>query len=172
MTTDAYCSFTAASAQNANRSEKLYETLRSEQQRQEILQILFSSNLWGKQNPQYNFIYYYWSEITLNHAAQSIFIITVPILQHEFLENLQRFSYWISLPFKGKTAGFQLTLNKWWILSAGRDKGFLLFLFSIADWASAIAHLSIGWGKLFWTRSLKNRKTTTKQQTNETEFVT
>lgn len=81
MTTDACCSFPAASTQNANRSEKLYGTLRSKQQRQEILQILFSSNLCGKQNPQFNFIYYYCSEIALNHVALSIFIITVPIPQ-------------------------------------------------------------------------------------------
>lgn len=76
------------------------------------------------------------------------------------------FSY---LVFRGDLAVFQLTLNKWWILSAGRDKGFLLFLFSIADWASAIAHLSIGWGKLFWTRSWEKRKIITKQQI---EFIT
>lgn len=45
------------------------------------------------------------------------------------------------------------TLSSGWILSTGRASGFLLFLFSMAAWASAIAHLSIGWGKLFWTRS-------------------
>lgn len=39
------------------------------------------------------------------------------------------------------------------ILSTGRSKGFRLLRFSMADWASAIAHLSIGWGKVFWTRS-------------------
>jgi len=42
-----------------------------------------------------------------------------------------------------------LTFNKGWIFSTGRDNGFLRFRFSMADWASAIAHLSIGWGKLF-----------------------
>ncbi len=47
------------------------------------------------------------------------------------------------------------TFSSGWILSTGRSNGFLLFRFSIADWASAIAHLSIGWGKVFWTRSWK-----------------
>lgn len=47
------------------------------------------------------------------------------------------------------------TFSSGCILSTGRSKGFLLLRFSIADWASAIAHLSIGWGKVFWTRSCK-----------------
>ena len=49
--------------------------------------------------------------------------------------------------------GLWVTLSSGWILSTGKAKGFLLFLFSMAAWASAIAHLSIGWGKLFCTRS-------------------
>lgn len=46
-----------------------------------------------------------------------------------------------------------LTLSSGCILSTGSSKGCLLLRFSMADWASAIAHLSIGWGKVFWTRS-------------------
>lgn len=45
------------------------------------------------------------------------------------------------------------TFSSGWILSTGSASGFLLFLFSMAAWASAIAHLSMGWGKLLWTRS-------------------
>lgn len=50
------------------------------------------------------------------------------------------------------------TFNKGCILSTGSRRGFLLFRFSIADCASAIAHLSIGWGNVFWTRSCPNIK--------------
>lgn len=45
------------------------------------------------------------------------------------------------------------TFSSGCILSTGRSNGFLLFRFSMADCASAIAHLSIGWGNVFWTRS-------------------
>lgn len=53
---------------------------------------------------------------------------------------------------KGKCS-YVFTLSNGCILSTGRSKGFLLFRFSIAAWASLIAHLSIGWGKVFCTRS-------------------
>ena len=54
---------------------------------------------------------------------------------------------------KFKMAAGVTTFNRGWILSTGRSKGFLLFRFSMADWASAMAHLSMGWGKVFCTRS-------------------
>lgn len=52
------------------------------------------------------------------------------------------------------------TFNNGCILSTGSRRGFLLFRFSIADCASAIAHLSIGWGNVFWTRSCPNIRNT------------
>lgn len=39
---------------------------------------------------------------------------------------------------------FFTTFNEGWILSTGSKRGFLRFRFSMADCASAIAHLSIG----------------------------
>lgn len=50
------------------------------------------------------------------------------------------------------------TFSKGWILSTGSRRGFLLFRFSMADWASAMAHLSMGWGNVFWTRSCPTRE--------------
>lgn len=55
---------------------------------------------------------------------------------------------------------FAFTFNEGWILSTGSKRGFLLFRFSMADCASAIAHLSIGWGKVFWTRSCSDHSRT------------
>lgn len=49
------------------------------------------------------------------------------------------------------------TFSSGWILSTGSARGFLLFLFSIAAWASAMAHFSMGWGKLFCTRSWQSQ---------------
>lgn len=54
----------------------------------------------------------------------------------------------------------KITFNEGWILSTGSKRGFLRFRFSIADCASAIAHLSIGWGKVFWTRSYSDHSST------------
>lgn len=60
-------------------------------------------------------------------------------------------SCWRAVKVKG-------TFSKGWILSTGSRRGFLLFLFSMADWASAIAHLSMGWGNVFWTRSCPTQR--------------
>lgn len=51
-----------------------------------------------------------------------------------------------------------VTFSKGWILSTGSRRGFLRLRFSIADWASAMAHLSIGYGNVFWMRSCTQKE--------------